>query len=247
MFTKVDPWPQYQMLERLAKQLTVPLVMIELGPDDTEQQANHFSDLRKLCPNVTFIQLGGSIPATEDQKLLAFAASDLALSLVDNVQETFGLAVAESMAAGLPVVASDWDGYRDSVRNGVDGFLIPTSWISSAESISPGLGWLHQIGLIPYTAFAGSLSQLVRVDMDAALSAIKLLLQDKLLRQKMGAAASARARERFDREVISKKYQDLFDLLSVERRRALRDNIKPALVPRSSWRATDPVSLFNAF
>ena len=148
MFTKVDPWPQYQMLERLAKQLPMPLVLIELGPDDTEQQANHFSDLRKLCPNVTFIQLGGSSPATEDQKLLAFAASDLALSLVDNVQETFGLAVAESMAAGLPVVASDWDGYRDSVRNGVDGFLVlllifrriyfPWSWLVASD-------WLNSL------------------------------------------------------------------------------------------------------
>ena len=37
------------------------------------------------------------------------AASDMALFLVDNLQETFGLAVAEAMAAGLPVVASDWD------------------------------------------------------------------------------------------------------------------------------------------
>ena len=28
------------------------------------------------------------------------------------------------MAAGLPVVVSDWDGYRDTVRDGVDGFRI---------------------------------------------------------------------------------------------------------------------------
>ena len=27
------------------------------------------------------------------------------------------------MAAGLPLVVSDWSGYRDLVRDGVDGFL----------------------------------------------------------------------------------------------------------------------------
>ena len=26
----------------------------------------------------------------------------------------------------MPVVVSDWDGYRDSVRDDVDGFRIPT-------------------------------------------------------------------------------------------------------------------------
>ena len=48
------------------------------------------------------------------------------LSLVDNPQETFGLAPVEAMAAGVPVVVSDWDGYRYTVSDGVEGFLIPT-------------------------------------------------------------------------------------------------------------------------
>ena len=30
------------------------------------------------------------------------------------------------MAAGIPVVVSDWDGYRYTVTDGVEGFLIPT-------------------------------------------------------------------------------------------------------------------------
>ena len=46
-----------------------------------------------------------------------WAAADVFLSLVDNIQETFGITPLEAMAAGLPVVASDWDGYRYTMRD----------------------------------------------------------------------------------------------------------------------------------
>ena len=39
--------------------------------------------------------------------------------------ESFGMVLVEAMAAGLPVVASDIDGYRDVVRANVDGILVP--------------------------------------------------------------------------------------------------------------------------
>ena len=109
---------------------------------------------------------------------------------MDNAQETFDLAVAEAMAAGLPLVASDWSSYRDLVRDGIDGFLIPTAWASSAPEVSRPLGWQQLTGIQSFPAVAGALAQLVQLDLAAAEMALLTVLSQPAMARAMGAAAA---------------------------------------------------------
>ena len=77
----------------------------------------------RYCPSVNVLFLDGGDQGVGDR--VWFAAYIFTL-LSDNIQESFDSTPIKAMAAGLPVVVSDWNGYRDTVRNGIDGILVPT-------------------------------------------------------------------------------------------------------------------------
>ena len=243
VYTKLDPWPTYAVLDRVARRLNQPVVLLECGPDDKPSQQPALSRLREICPHVHFKRMGGVEAISEENKRHALAAADLAVSLVDNTQETFGLAIAEAMAAGLPVVASNWNGYRDLVRHGIDGYLVPSRWASMAPAVSTRLGWQQFSGMETFPVVAGALAQLVQLDTDAAEKALFSLLASPSLRRQMGRSASARANELFSEGVVMDQYEELFAELE-ERRlaaplEAKRGNPMPA--------SMDPVKAFNAY
>ena len=68
LLTKIDPWPTYLVLERVARQLRRPLVFIECGPDDKPSPHADLEKLRGLCPSVHFLRLGGAQPVSEKVK-----------------------------------------------------------------------------------------------------------------------------------------------------------------------------------
>jgi phosphatidylinositol alpha-mannosyltransferase len=61
---------------------------------------------------------------SDDEKRAALERADV-LAAPSLGGESFGMVLTEGFAAGTPVVASDIAGYRDVVRDGVDGLLVP--------------------------------------------------------------------------------------------------------------------------
>lgn len=61
---------------------------------------------------------------SEQEKQAALAQADL-LCAPSLGGESFGMVLTEAFAAGTPVVASDITGYKDVVRDGLDGLLVP--------------------------------------------------------------------------------------------------------------------------
>lgn len=200
---KANPAPMYQALEQVAKQ--TPVVCIEAGVFPNEAIRSGFLAAQKaLAPSVRFVWVDGN---DETRYRQAWQGADVFVSLSDNIQETFGLTPVEAMAAGLPVIVSDWNGYKDTVRDGIDGFRIPT--VLPPPGAGGDLAMRHALGLDTYDFFIGRTSLATVVAPTAIAEACTRLATQPELRARMGAAGQARARSDFDWPVILQRYAQL--------------------------------------
>ncbi len=129
-------------------------------------------------------------------------------SLSDNIQETFGIVPIEAMAAGLPVVVSDWDGYKDTVRDGVDGFRVPT--VMPQAGFGGDLAYRHVLEMDTYDMYCGHTCSSVAVDVQATAKAFERLFTNPALRQQMRQAGRERARSVYDWKPIIEQYEQLW-------------------------------------
>ena len=147
----------------------------------------------------------------------ALGAADVFVSLADNIQESFGLTPLEAMASGLPVIASDWNGYRDTVEDGVCGHLVRTIIPSRAAGEACALRRLEGES---YERSVGSAALLTCVDVASAATALEELARAPERARAMGARAALRARKHFDWPVVMRRYRALWRTLEQRRRRA---------------------------
>ncbi len=206
--SKMDPLPLLRAVQRLVAAGTDPagLCLVMAGWADDEAQG-FLETLRALAGNIGLPLVLVTRP-DEERKRLLFGAVDVFVSLADNPQETFGLTLLEAMAASLPVVASDYDGYRDIVDHGRTGFLAPTLGLADT-------GPRDVLAPLCYDNYTHlRLAQGLAVDVAAVAEALGRLAGDPGLRRAMGAAGRARLEAGFTWDVVVAEHVRLWESLA---------------------------------
>ncbi|MBU2982543.1 glycosyltransferase family 4 protein [Lentibacter algarum] len=215
-YGKFDPFPLFMALEAAQAELgtTRKLHFVACGIYVDKHSQKVFVDgARALMPSVSFTLLDGK---DENARRATLSGADIFTFPIDNIQETFGLAPIEAMAAGLPVVTTDWDGMRDTVTDDV-GIRVPTRGLGPRHT--GGDGWSYLSKRTSYAQYGNNLSAMTEVDLAAMTQAFVTLARDAELRKRMGAAGLKRALDIYDWSKIIPQYQDLWAELSAIRQR----------------------------
>lgn len=195
---------------------------------------------RALMPDVGYHILDG---ADAGLRRATLSGADMFLFPIDNLQETFGLAPIEAMAAGLPVIVSDWDGMKDTVTPEV-GFRIPTEMVRPDQVTY--LGQRHLGGTDSYVQYISQMSALTSIDVPKMTEALVALALNPDLRARMGAAGKARAEAVYDWSRIVPRMQDLW-AEQTAMRRAARPEDHPRMNAAMLPVAPSPSFLFRSY
>jgi starch synthase len=240
---KSHPFATFRALQQTATETGKALVLMFAGQAFNEVVlAAYRSGAATFCPGVRVVFVDGQDP---DNYRRAWAGADLFVSLADSVQETFGLTPLEAMAAGLPALVSDWDGYKDTVRDGVDGFRIRT-W-APAPGGGQAIAEDYEAGSNGYEQYLARCNTAVAVEMGELTARLRDLVTDRDLRRRMGAAGQARARSNFDWAQVYRSYRSLWTHQAATRRRAAADPASREWLARAPKRAADHMGPFDTF
>lgn len=241
---KAHPLPMLVALEQAQRSLGRPVHLIQSGWfANTPIEGAYRIAGEELAPSIHHHYVDGR---TAEARAGIWYAADVFCSLSDNIQETFGLTPIEAMAAGLPVVVSDWDGYRDTVPDGVVGVRVPTRMPGAGNGAD--LAAAHADGRLTYDMFCGTACLATEVDIAATRAAFEALLSNSDRRAAMGEAGRRHARGGYDWSVIVRAYQDLWADLAD--RRAAAGTPGPAVVDHAGQvepLRPDPFWLFEHY
>jgi len=236
---KAHPLPMYVGLEEAARGSARRVHLIQAGwfPNPEIERAFQESAFG-LAPSVSHHFLDGR---QDDIRTGIWPAADFFVSLSDTMEESFGLTPIEAMAQGLPVVLSDWDGYRDNVQNGNQGFLIPTIMPAPNAGAGADIALLHAEEALDFDSYEGFASLATAVDVDASAQAFFTLINDPGLCRQMGAKAYQHAHSNYGWPTILDQHRTLWAELG--RQRAARPD-KAAIAPLPHPLHQDPFWLF---
>lgn len=242
-YTKAHPLAMYQGLEVSARSSEKKIHLIECGWT-TDPGIDEMMDeaLRAAAPSIRYSKIDGR---DLDRRNSCFAAADVFVSLSDNIQETFGITPIEAMAAGLPLIVSDWDGYAELLINGEQGFKVPTYMPESTDLYALN----HEAGAV-FGRYCASVAQVTSIDLSSFVTAALALIRDKDLRKRMGESGRLRAKQVYDWSVVFGQYKELWADLEARRKHAKSDPALLAMIknaPRCLPSRQAPSKLFSTY
>ncbi|NTT85394.1 glycosyltransferase family 4 protein [Tabrizicola fusiformis] len=204
---KFDPLPVYLAMAEAQRRLPpgqrLHVVFCGLFRDDYSRRVFE-AGAAALMPGVGFALTDGADP---HERSAALSGADVFLFPIDNIQETFGLAPVEAMAAGLPLLVSDWDGMKDTVTPDV-GFRV-TSRMLGPQALAPE-ALRYRGGVDNYVQYCAATSAMTELDIGEMVTRILDLALNPGLRRRMGQAGAARARGVYDWAQVIPRMQDLW-------------------------------------
>lgn len=202
---KAQPYPMFVAAQHTAERLGREVHLLLCGWFSSDAVREAFArTIRGVAPQVRLVLIDGLDPWWRTH---VWDAADIFVSLADSIQETFGLTLVEAMAHGLPVVASDWNGYRDTVVDGETGALVPTYMFRDATSDATTRLITREID---YDGFLAEIGQTVTVCVASACQALERLALDPGLRRRWGAAGRTRAEKHFDWRHVVASYESVW-------------------------------------
>ncbi len=168
-------------------------VHLVIKTQNPERNPETFARLQKSLAGLTHTTLITETLSREDVHALE-AACDVFVSL--HRSEGFGLAVAETMYLGKPVISTDWSATAEFV-DAHNGCPVPVDLIELTETHGPyAKGQIWANPRVP-----------------AAAEAMRRLAADPDLRARLGANAARTIRERFSPAVIGARYARRLDAM----------------------------------
>lgn len=241
-YGKAHPVPMYLALEKAARHGGKRIHLVQAGWFENKQEEEAFlRSPANFCPSVRCHFLDGRRP---EVRYGLWPAADIFVSLSDNIQETFGLTPIEAMANGLPVVIADWNGYQESIQDGVEGFKVPVTM--PGPGTGRDLAAEYLANHLNYSAYIAHPCMATAVDIDACVQAFVTLIEQADVRKKMGDAGRQRARTVYDWKNIIPAYEQLWEDLT-ELRQGMDEVASGSARRVSHPLCQDPFTMFSHY
>lgn len=143
-----------------------------------------------------------------DRKHWLYSSADAFVSPANSFQESFGLALLEAMAYSLPILASDWNGYRDIVEDGKTGYLVGTSMAGEITQR------LIELPFCEAARLHDMLAENVSIDFDDFSTRMEQLAGNGGLCERLGRAGFDRVHRNFTLDGMIRRYCVLWSELA---------------------------------